>query len=241
MRMLRKLATAAAGLAVVLTAAPAWSAPAMWRLRDADTEIVLFGSMHALPKGAQWRTPELDRAIATADEVWFEFPAPNAPGVVAAYARAYGSIPPPKEKVSNLLSPAARSKAIEACGSLEAVDAKRPTELINELARRYWAGLGADLGNGVETQIQRAVPVEKQRAFGKPEQHLAISVGAPLADQIHELEVYLLGHRDPERRREPMRAWHAGDVECVQRGAVERLKHRGPGDSSRVVAARTVA
>jgi len=222
MSMVRMLATAAAGLALALAALPAWSAPAMWRLRDADTEIVLFGSMHALPKGAQWRMPELDRAVASADEVWFEFPAPNAPGVAEAYARAYQSFPAPKQKVSTLLSPAARAKAVEAFGSIEAIDAKRPTELINELARRYWAGLGADLGNGVETQIQRAVPVEKQRAFGKPEQHLAISVGAPLEDQIRELEVYLLGHRDPEPLRKSMQAWLAGDMGYLHREAVER-------------------
>ena len=241
MSLLRKAAYAAAGLGLALSALPAWSAPATWRLADSDTEIVLFGSMHALPKGAQWRTPELDRAIATADEVWFEFPAPDAPGVAKAYAEAYRTLPQPTAKVSAMLSPAAKKKAVETFGSLQAVDAKLPSELITELARRYWAGLGADLENGVERQIQRAVPAERQRAFGKPSQHLAISAGAPIEDQVRELEIYLLGHHDPEPLRKAMNAWLAGDMAYLHREAVERLKHRSPGDYSRVVAQRNVA
>ncbi|HEX8569270.1 MAG TPA: TraB/GumN family protein [Caulobacteraceae bacterium] len=241
MRIVRKVFGAAAGLGFLLASLSAWAAPATWRLGDGDTEIVLFGSMHALPKGAQWRTPELEAAIAAADEVWFEFPAPNAAGVSQAYAEAYKTMPKPPEKVSALLSERAKEKAIEAFGSLAAVDSKRPTELINELARRYWAGLGADLENGVETTIQRQVPIEKQRAFGKPEQHLKISVGAPVEDQIRELEVFLLGHHNPEPLRRATEAWLAGDMGYLHRESVERMKHRSPGDYSRVVAERNVA
>jgi uncharacterized protein len=228
--------------AAVLTAAsPAWSAPATWRLRDADTEIVLFGSMHALPKGAQWRTPELDAAIASADEVWFEFPSPAAPGVGEAYAEAYKALPKPTQKVSERLSPAARRKAIQVFGSLEAVDRQSPSALINELARRYWAGLGADLANGVETQIQAAVPPARQRAFGTPAQHVALGPGAPFEDQLKDLEVYLLGHHDPVPLKRAMDAWLAGDMAYLHQEAVERLKHRSPADFERVVSNRNVA
>ena len=240
-RRVRRVLGAVAAVAAAAASSPAWSAPAMWRLGDADTEIVLFGSMHALPKGARWRTAELDAAVAAADEVWFEFPAPDAPGVAAAYAEAYKALPPVKDKVSARLSPAARKKAVEVFGSLEAVDAQRPSALINELARRYWAGLGADLANGVETQIQKAVPPVKHRAFGEPAQHLSISAGAPIEDQIRELEVYLLGHHDPEPLKKAMEAWLAGDMAYLHAEAVERMKHRSPGDFSRVVAERNVA
>ena len=240
-RMLRRAGcAAAAGLLAATAALPAWSAPAMWRLRDADTEVVLFGSMHALPKGAEWRTAELEAAIASADEVWFEFPSPTAPGAAEAYAKAYKALPPPPPKVSELLTPEARKRAIEVFGSLEAVDGQRPTTLTNELARRYWAGLGADLENGVETQIQRLTPPERQRAFGTPELHLKISAGAPIEDQVRDLEIYLLGHHDPEPLRKATQAWLAGDVGYLHREAVERMKHRSPGDFSRVVAERNV-
>ena len=39
-------------------------APAMWLIQDADSKIYLFGTFHALPKGAEWKTAKLDAAMA---------------------------------------------------------------------------------------------------------------------------------------------------------------------------------
>lgn len=46
--------------------------PALWELSDADTKIYLFGTIHALPKGQEWRTPVLEQAIADSDELVIE-------------------------------------------------------------------------------------------------------------------------------------------------------------------------
>ena len=46
--------------------------PAIWRIRDADTTIYLLGSIHLLPPNIQWRTPLLDRVIATSDTLVLE-------------------------------------------------------------------------------------------------------------------------------------------------------------------------
>jgi hypothetical protein len=46
--------------------------PALWELSDADTKIYLFGTIHALPKGQEWRTPVLEQAIAESDELVIE-------------------------------------------------------------------------------------------------------------------------------------------------------------------------
>lgn len=46
--------------------------PALWKLSDADTDIYLFGTIHMLPEGMEWRTEALDRAIAEADELVLE-------------------------------------------------------------------------------------------------------------------------------------------------------------------------
>jgi uncharacterized protein YbaP (TraB family) len=62
----------AGALACVLTTTGALAAPAMWEARDADSRIVLMGSFHILPKGAEWRTELLDTALADADKVYFE-------------------------------------------------------------------------------------------------------------------------------------------------------------------------
>ena len=41
--------------------------PALWRLKDADSEITLFGTVHLLPPDLKWRTPAIDTAFAAAD------------------------------------------------------------------------------------------------------------------------------------------------------------------------------
>jgi uncharacterized protein len=43
--------------------------PAIWLLADEDTKIYLFGTVHVLPPGFQWRSPAIDRIIAEADEL----------------------------------------------------------------------------------------------------------------------------------------------------------------------------
>jgi uncharacterized protein len=46
--------------------------PALWKLADADTTIYLFGTIHLLPEGLDWRTPVLAQAIAESDALVLE-------------------------------------------------------------------------------------------------------------------------------------------------------------------------
>src|SRR5690606_39279283 len=46
--------------------------PAMWVVSDEDSTIYLFGTIHLLKPETQWRTPELDAALAEAGELWLE-------------------------------------------------------------------------------------------------------------------------------------------------------------------------
>ena len=61
-------------VALLLSLLPGWAgaAPAMWLVRDADTEIYLFGTMHVLSPAAAWRTPAYEAAYDRAQTVWFE-------------------------------------------------------------------------------------------------------------------------------------------------------------------------
>ena len=46
--------------------------PAMWVVRDADSQIYLFGTVHMLGEGAQWRTPLFNNVYTRADTIWVE-------------------------------------------------------------------------------------------------------------------------------------------------------------------------
>ncbi len=43
-------------------------------MRSHGAVVVLFGSIHLLPAGLDWRPPALDDALARADALWFELP-----------------------------------------------------------------------------------------------------------------------------------------------------------------------
>src|SRR5215217_1290637 len=81
------LASCAAQTAQAPTATVAAARPALWRLSDADTTIYLFGTIHALPEGAQWRTPALDQAMAASDELVTEINLTDMNAAAGAFMR----------------------------------------------------------------------------------------------------------------------------------------------------------
>lgn len=57
---------------VEVVAAPAGSGPGLWVVRDADSAIYLFGTVHVLKPETPWGTDRVDQAFDSADEYWFE-------------------------------------------------------------------------------------------------------------------------------------------------------------------------
>ncbi|HYD46049.1 MAG TPA: TraB/GumN family protein, partial [Phenylobacterium sp.] len=76
--------------AAVCFAGRAEAAPAMWLVKDADTEIYLFGSMHVLQPGLKWRTSAYDEAWRRADTVWFEADMVGEASTVQSLIQRYG-------------------------------------------------------------------------------------------------------------------------------------------------------
>ena len=101
--------------------------PAIWRLSDEDTTIYLFGTIHLLPPGFRWRSPQFEAVLSEADELVLESSSEDAAASLAAYESKYGAIASSRIATSQRLSPAARSKwrrLIESSGAwFEEVDA----------------------------------------------------------------------------------------------------------------------
>jgi uncharacterized protein YbaP (TraB family) len=88
---------------VAVTPAPAGSGPRLWVVRDADSTIYLFGTVHVLKPETPWGTARVDRAFASADEYWFE---------IADLSDTAGALPiiqakgiSPDRPLSSLLTP----------------------------------------------------------------------------------------------------------------------------------------
>lgn len=71
----RNTAGAALGLGLawsLLVPAPARAEPAMWVVKDADSTVYLFGTVHLLKDDVVWNTPKVRAAMAQSDELWLE-------------------------------------------------------------------------------------------------------------------------------------------------------------------------
>jgi uncharacterized protein len=62
----RSLAVLATTLAA---ASSATAAPAIWKVSDEDSSVWLFGSIHMLPEGVEWRTEIFDNLLDEADRI----------------------------------------------------------------------------------------------------------------------------------------------------------------------------
>src|SRR5215204_6163365 len=100
---------AALGLAflAVGAAAPAEAKeakPAMWKVSDRDTEIYLFGTVHLLPPGTQWRTAKFDKAANDAGtlvvETIIDEKNPRAFVMELVRLSVRPGLPPPLDRVS---------------------------------------------------------------------------------------------------------------------------------------------
>jgi uncharacterized protein YbaP (TraB family) len=52
--------------------------PALWRVKHGTSTLYLFGSLHVLPDGYAWRTPQIDAALDASDLFIFEVPVDEA-------------------------------------------------------------------------------------------------------------------------------------------------------------------
>jgi len=93
---MRGLAGAAGAILIgwLGAAGPAAAAPAMWRVSDADSDVYLFGTLHALKPSVKWRTPLYDEVLARAGTVWFEADMQSGdPDTLRLLVQRYGSDP----------------------------------------------------------------------------------------------------------------------------------------------------
>lgn len=249
LRPLRPL-LAALGLLVVLSAcapAAAEPKPAVWVVRDADSEMLLFGSVHLLPPGLDWRPAALDEALVEADDLWFELPVDAATEAkAAALALRYGMMPPGQTLTSTLDA--------ESQARLARLSAKYnlPTAVLVQLqpwfaevlvATGAYAAAGADIAHGVERQVSERAPADvERRALESAEQQIALFSGAPLEEQAASLaETLRQLEEDPEVFDRMVDAWLVGDLATLEAETLTPMQEVAPELYERMVAARNAA
>ena len=235
---------AAAGVALAL---PARAEPPVWVVRDADSEMLLFGSVHLLPPGLKWRPAALDAALARADDVWFELPVDPATEQETARLAGRLGVLAPGQSLFALLPPADAALMVRVAERYgldkAALDHLEPWLAEVALAGGAYRRAGADSGNGVEQTLSAAAPATARReAFETPAQQLGFFDEAPMSEQIASLRE-TLGEldTDPGGFIKLVQAWMAGDAAGLDREALEPLRKAAPGMFRRLVTQRNDA
>jgi uncharacterized protein YbaP (TraB family) len=203
-------------------AAPAGAeGPALWKLADADTTIYLFGTIHLLPAGLEWRTPVLDQAIAGSQELVLETVLGSDPTAAAGTMLKLGTakgLPPLSERV-----PAekreALNKLIAATGvPARALDRMETWAAALTLLAIQFRQMGYNPELGVEKGLEAAYAANARPVRGLE----TIEQQFGFFDQLSEeaQRTFLAGMLDkPEETKAQfeamLAAWRTGDTSAI--------------------------
>jgi uncharacterized protein len=213
----------------------------MWVVKDKDSELVLFGSIHVLPPGLDWITPKLRQELQDADDIWFELPIdPQSEAETATLATQSGVLPPDASLFKELSPEDSALMARDAAAydvSPALLDRLQPWLAEIALAGGAYHKVGADAGSGVEKTIAAlATPKAERKAFETPAEQIAMLAGGSRNEQVASLRETLhdLAER-PDEYTVLVKAWMDGDVVALDREALAPIRKTSPSLFKRLV------
>jgi uncharacterized protein YbaP (TraB family) len=229
---LKTLATLATGF-LFLAATPALAEPAMWVIRDEDSTIYLFGTVHVLKKETQWRSPKFEKALGSADELWLEIDQGDDPSAMQGLVMAMGM--DKDNPLSGKLSPAELTRFNAATAKLGvpqgAFDPFKPWMAGLTLSVLPLMQAGYDPTYGVDELIKAQVKTAGKpvRTFETAEQQLSFFDGLPLKIQIEFLMSAVDDMDDTPAMLDKMVVnWSTGNVDALEEDLVESMRKEYP-------------
>jgi uncharacterized protein YbaP (TraB family) len=241
---LARFAAPLMGILVLAFAGAAVAEPPVWVVRDKDSEILLFGSVHVLPPNLAWEPKALRDAVARADDIWFELPVDAQTEAATAQLATQLGVLAPDQSLFRLLPPddAARLARMAQAYAISPVllDRLKPWMAEIALAGAAYRKAGADTAVGVEQVLAaEAPPTAVRHAFETPAEQLDIFAETPTPEQIASLHETLKEMEDkPDEYQTLIRAWMSGDVAGLDREALAPLRTASPGLFRRIVTER---
>lgn len=207
--------------------------PRLWVIRDADSTLYLFGTVHVLRPDAGWATPRFNAAFDAADELWLEFAdVDDTAGVVAVMQRHGLS---PDRPLSSVLDADQLARVDAAArtlgGSAAQMEPMRPWMAAITLAMAPLAKAGFDPQSGVELTLARMARAQGKpiKGFETPDKQVRLIAGMSEAAQIQLLASTLDDFDAAAAELDRMvDAWVAGDIDTLDAVMVEKIKDKSP-------------
>ena len=194
--------------------------PPLWVIRDADSTVYLFGTVHLLRPGAAWGSDKVDAAFDSASDVWFEVVNPDDQAAMMTAVRDHGLSP--DRPLSSRLSADEKARldvAVRSMGMEPAqIEPMRPWFAAMIVGVAPLTSAGYDPAAGVELNLRaRARAAGKTlHGFESLDQQLAGLAGMSDEGQTTYLRHYLV-HSDEaaEELDRLVAGWTAGDLEAI--------------------------
>lgn len=229
--MWKKLCGALAALTIVLAPAPAGAEdadPALWVIRDEDTTIYLFGTVHVMKPGLSWFDEAVKTAFDASDELVLETiepPPAELQEIVARIARRKDG-----RTLSETLTSERRADLARALGGIglpaDAFDRFEPWFATVMIAGRMLPKLGYDPALGAEHTLTEAARREGKQLseLETPEKQLGFFKGAAPDLQLTFLG-YMLDNLDKvgARADSVVALWSRGNPDAVGDAVNEEL------------------
>jgi len=195
--------------------------PALWVIKDADSTLYLFGTVHLLRPTTAWGTDRVDAAFDSADKLILEISNPDDQAAIIPLIQQHGLSP--ATPLSSLLTPgetAALDAAARTLGlSAAQMDPFRPWFAALTLSIAPLAKAGYDPASGVEFILKA-----RAEAAGKPitgfetiDEQVRILAGFPEEDQLAFLRSTLEDFETATTDLDKLVAsWATGDVEAIE-------------------------
>jgi uncharacterized protein YbaP (TraB family) len=228
------LAAALAALATTACAQERFD-PALYVVRDQDSTMYLYGTVHVRPRGTDWGDADVRSALASADEIWTEIEiSPEGDARAQTLAAQLGRAPADRPLSSWLTTDEnARLDALAQRLGLQ--------RAYLEPMQPWMAGLTLSLvpimqaGYDPESGIDRAIDAygdangKTMRSFETIDQQLGLFAGmsdetqrAFLREAIDEAEA------GPAMIRDMTTAWEHGDLAALERDVVDDTRNEYP-------------
>lgn len=205
-----------AGAAASPVAEP--SAPSLWRVADADSEVWILGSVHMLPPDEPWRNAAIDAAYAAAEIVYFEVSTDAVDAEAVQRLVLAEGVNPPGVSLAADLSDAGQARLADVAARIgrrvEELDLFQPWLAYLLVEAGLFARDGAAPQFGVDVVLQNEARRDGKsiRFFETVADQVDLLSGLPPATQIALLERTLEAHDEtPEVASALMQAWRGGD------------------------------
>ncbi|EIL92535.1 GumN family protein [Rhodanobacter fulvus Jip2] len=232
---------------VLLLPAAAIARPTLWAVKDADTTIYLFGTVHLLPNDADWHDATLDRAVADSQALYIEL-TDDDPGNMMALVLRYGldAAHPLSSQLDADEQQRLRTVATEAGvpGGMQALNVMRPWLAALTLTTAPLLKAGLDPEHGVDKQLKAQMSAAGKQVFGleTAEQQMRFLADMPQEVQLDFLRSAMRdADKGPTQLIRLIDAWKDGDVATIARLEDEDMRQTAPELYQRLLVQRNEA